>query len=70
MNGKNVWFAFDSGIVEAGKERRPDLEDEIQKLIDRGVAVKGETIEELAAAMGADPEIAALVFQKYKNEEK
>ena len=52
--GKDVWFMFDTGMVNASLERRPDLMDEIQKLKDRDVLVEGATVEELAKAMGAD----------------
>lgn len=52
VNGKDVWFIFDTGLVNAVLERAPKLLDDIEILKGEGSAVEGETLADLAQAMG------------------
>lgn len=57
VSGKNVWFLFDSAIANSAAEANPGLFDDFEELKGKGYLVEGQTISELAEAMGVDPEV-------------
>ncbi|WP_172623406.1 FAD-dependent oxidoreductase [Arabiibacter massiliensis] len=52
--GKSVWFMFDQGIVDRTLEKVPELPQAIEELKADGLLVEGETVADLAKAMGVD----------------
>lgn len=55
-NGKDVWFIFDTAMVNKTLEKAPTLPDDIATLKGEGILVEGETLADLAKAMGVPAE--------------
>ncbi len=55
-NGKDVWFVFDTALVNKTLEKAPTLPDDIETLKKEGILVEGDTLADLAKAMGVPAE--------------
>lgn len=55
QDGKEMWILHDAHEY-TDETVKNDFNEEIGDLVEKGVAVKGDTIEELAEAMGVSPE--------------
>ncbi len=75
MNAREnkAWSVFDSNYAEALKLQWPDgyeglletVPAEIEERLDNGTLVTGETLEELASAIGVDPETFVSTVDEY-----
>ncbi len=65
ISGKPVWFVFDQAIVDGVKDDTGKLASDLEDGKERGELVQADTIEELALAMDADPEILRATLEDW-----
>ena len=65
ISGKPVWFVFDQAIVDSVEDDSGQLAHDIEDGKERGELVQADTVEELASAMGADPETLRATLEEW-----